>query len=114
MHKVVIDTNIWVSFLIGKDLRHLVQYIRNERITVITCKEQLQELADVFLKPKLQKHFNTNQITTFFAFLKGVANIVPITEIIPLCRDPKDDYLLALSTVSEAHYLVTGIGYATD
>ena len=108
MHKVVIDTNIWVSFLIGKNLRHLVQYVRNERIAVITCEEQLRELADVFQKPKLQKYFNTNQITTFFAFLKGVSNIVPITKIMPLCRDPKDDYLLALSIASDAHYLVTG------
>ena len=108
MHKVIIDTNIWVSFLIGKNLRNLVQYVRNEQIIVITCEEQLQELTDVFRKPKLQKHLHINQITTFFAFLKGVSRIVPITEIVPLCRDPKDDYLLALSIASEAHYLVTG------
>jgi len=31
-----------------------------------------------------------------------------IKKIIPLYRDPKDDYLLALSIASEAHFLVTG------
>jgi len=108
MYRVVIDSNIWVSFLMGKALYRLVQYIRNEQIITITCEEQLQELAAVFQKPKLQKHFQANQIATFFAFLKGVSLIVPITTINPLCRDAKDDYLLALSIASEAHYLVTG------
>jgi predicted nucleic acid-binding protein len=40
--------------------------------------------------------------------LKGTSCILPITEILPQCRDPKDDYLLALAIASDAHYLVTG------
>ena len=94
--------------MIGKRLHNLVQYIRNERITIITCEEQLQELSLAFRKPKLQKYFQPNQITTFLSFLKRVSLIVPITAIAPLCRDPKDDYLLALSITSDAHFLVTG------
>ena len=108
MYKVVVDSNIWVSFLIGKNLHNLVQYIRNEQITIITCEEQLQELSVAFRKPKLQKYFQPNQIAAFFSFLKGVSLIVPITAIVPLCRDPKDDYLLALSITSKANFLVTG------
>jgi len=108
MYKVIIDSNIWVSFMIGKNLRRLLQYIRNEQITIITCTEQLQELSDAFQKPKLHKYFQSNQIATFFSFLRGVSLIVPITANISLCRDPKDDYLLALSISSDAHYLVTG------
>jgi len=107
-YKVIIDSNIWISFFIGKSFYSLTKYIRNEQVAVITCNEQLQELTDAFLKPKLQKHIQTNQIAIFFAFLKGVSLIVPIAAIIPLCRDPKDDYLLALSIASKAHYLVTG------
>ena len=108
MYKVVVDSNIWVSFLIGKNLHNLVQHIRNEQITIITCEEQLQELSVAFRKPKLQKYFQPNQIAAFFSFLKGVSLIVPITAIVPLCRDPKDDYLLALSITSKANFLVTG------
>ena len=68
----------------------------------------MQELAVSFQKPKLQKYFQANQVEAFIDFLKGVSLIVHITKIEPLCRDPKDDYLLALSIASEAHYLVTG------
>ena len=108
MYKVVIDSNIWVSFMIGKNLRRLVQCVRNEQVTIITCAEQLHELSDAFQKPKLQKYFQANQIATFFSFLRGVSRNVPITVSSSLCRDPKDDYLLALSIASDAHYLVTG------
>ena len=108
MYKVIIDSNIWVSYLIGKSLHNLVEYIRNESIVIVTCDKQLQELANTFQKPKLQKYFHANQIASFFTFLKEVSQIVPITEIAPLCRDPKDDYLLSLSLASNAHYLVTG------
>jgi putative PIN family toxin of toxin-antitoxin system len=108
MYKVIIDSNIWISFLTGRNLRCIVQYIRNEKITIITCVEQLEELSDSFRKQKLQKYFQTNQIETFFSFLRGVSLIVPIKKIAPLCRDPKDDYLLALSIISNANYLVTG------
>jgi len=108
MYKVIIDSNIWISFMIGKTLRNLAHYIRDRNITIITCTEQLQELSEAFQKPKLQRYFQDNQIITFFSFLKGVSNIVPIKTINPLCRDPKDDYLLALSIQSDAHYLVTG------
>ena len=108
MYKAIIDSNIWISFLIGKNLRNLVHFVRNGQITIITCSEQLLELSDAFQKPKLQKYFQSDQITTFLSFLRGVSFIVPITTIVPLCRDPKDDYLLALSIISDAHYLVTG------
>ena len=108
MYKVVIDSNIWVSFLIGKKFRNLVQYIRSGRITIITCDEQLQELADTFIKPKLQKYIQPSQTKFFFSFLKGVSLIIQNLRVTPLCRDPKDDYLLALSIASNAHYLVTG------
>ena len=29
-----IDSNIWISFLIGKSLRGVVQYVRNEQIMI--------------------------------------------------------------------------------
>jgi putative PIN family toxin of toxin-antitoxin system len=94
--------------MIGKNLRSLVQYVRNRQITIITCVEQIHELTEAFRKPKLQKHFHPSQTATFLSFLREVSLTVPITAPVPLCRDPKDDYLLALSVKSDACYLVTG------
>jgi len=49
--KVIIDTNIWISFLIGKNLKGLQEYIDSQIVLIVTCNEQIEELTDVFNKP---------------------------------------------------------------
>jgi putative PIN family toxin of toxin-antitoxin system len=107
-NKVIIDTNIWISFLIGKTLHHLLQDILDEQLTIVTCKEQLKELLATVEKPKLKKHFHSEQITSFFSFLNEYAVFVPVISTVTLCRDAKDNYLLALAKDSDADYLITG------
>jgi uncharacterized protein len=41
-------------------------------------------------------------------FIKLIGKIVDIKRIPEICRDPKDDFLLALSKKSKTDYLVTG------
>ena len=54
-YKVIIDTNVWISFLIGKQLKGLPRIIASGTIKVITCREQVAELSEVFRKPKIKK-----------------------------------------------------------
>ena len=49
--RIIVDTNIWISFLIGKHLKGLHQLIASEKIEIITCEEQVVELSEVFRKP---------------------------------------------------------------
>ncbi|MDR0581600.1 MAG: putative toxin-antitoxin system toxin component, PIN family [Prevotellaceae bacterium] len=106
--KIVIDSNIWVSFLIGKRLSRFLQYILDEHIVIITCKSQLLELSRVFEKPKVKKLIHPDRIRSFFNFLEEYTVSIPVTTITDLCRDPKDNYLLSLSIDARVHYLVTG------
>jgi putative PIN family toxin of toxin-antitoxin system len=106
--KIIIDTNIWISILIGKRLSHFLQYILDERIVVVTCKAQLLEFARVFKKPKIKKLIDPDKVSSFFHFLEEYAMFVPVITVTDLCRDPKDNYLLSLSIDAKAHYLVTG------
>ena len=39
--KVIIDTNLWVSFLIGKELHQLKDFIVNERIQLVKLRESI-------------------------------------------------------------------------
>jgi putative PIN family toxin of toxin-antitoxin system len=107
-YKVVIDTNLWVSFLIGKTLKGLQRYIYNEKIRIITCKEQIFELKYVFDKPKLKRYFSDEQITEFFDLFDDFAQLQKIENLQKICRDPKDDFLLSLAIESRADFLVTG------
>jgi putative PIN family toxin of toxin-antitoxin system len=107
-YKVAVDTNVWVSFLIGKRLRRLVQQIFDEKILIVTCREQLAELAETVSKPKLSKYFQPQHVGELFDLIEDFAQVVPISTVLKLCRDAKDNYLLSLAVDANAHYLVSG------
>ena len=106
--RVVIDTNIWISFLIGKRLAGLHRHIDGGRIKVVTCEEQLCELADVLNRPRIRKYIPAEQAEEFLDLLCEAALLVRPEQGPPLCRDPKDDYLLYTAIAARADYLVSG------
>lgn len=107
-YRVIIDSNVWISFLIGKNLSGLQNFIESEVIHVLTCEEQVVELYEVFGRPKFEKYFDKKQVTEFFELFEESAEYVNISTKTNLCRDPKDNYLVALAIDSSADYLVTG------
>jgi len=106
--KIIIDTNIWISFLLGKSLKGLQKHLDNESFKILTCQEQINELIDVINKPKIKKYLNIAQIEFFFDLFYDIAEIVTITEKVDLCRDKKDNYLLSLAVTTNADYLISG------
>ncbi len=107
-YKFIVDSNIWISFLIGKTLLGLQNYIYSEKLKIITCEEQLTELSEVFNKKKLKKYFTKEQITEFFELLDESAECILLSTKSNICRDPKDNYLLSLAIDSKADFLITG------
>jgi putative PIN family toxin of toxin-antitoxin system len=106
--KIIIDTNVWVSFLMGKTLSGLENYIYNNHFQIVSCKEQLSELQEVLYRPKMERYFSVPQINGIFKLLADYALFVKIFSKIDICRDAKDDYLLALAIDSQADFLITG------
>ncbi len=106
--RVVIDTNIWISFLIGKHLAGLHRHIDSGRVEVVTCEAQLRELADVLNRPRIRKYISEVQAETFLDLLCEIALMVEPVQGPTICRDPKDDYLLYMAIAAQADYLVSG------
>ena len=106
--KVIVDSNIWISFLIGKCLKNLQEYIDSQTVLIVTCNEQIQELTEVFKKPKIKKYFTQEQIREFLELLNESSVNVVIKTKTELCRDLKDNYLISLAIDSNANFLITG------
>lgn len=106
--KVIIDTNILISFLIGKELQGLKDYIVSESIKVIVSDQLFEEIKLVTSREKLRKYFDPDTVVDFLALLKVISKKVRIKKVEPICRDPKDDFLLALAKESKSDFLVTG------
>lgn len=106
--KVIFDTNVWISFLIGKHLTNLKQYISNGNITIITTEQLLTEIKIVTNREKLKKYFPAESVIEMIDLLETIAKKVEIKPTHFINRDPKDNFLLDLIEYSEADYLVTG------
>lgn len=106
--KIILDTNVWISFLIGKELQDLKDLIVSEKVKVITTDQLINEIRLVTSRDKLKKYFNQEKVSDLISLLDILADRVKIKKIGKICRDPKDDFLLALSKESRANYLITG------
>lgn len=106
--RVIIDTNCWISFLIGRRLLRLVNLLSSERVKLVVCQELLDELQDVTSRPKLAKYFPKKEVDSLIEFMELIGERFEPQQKVQICRDAADDYLLALAIESHAHYLVTG------
>lgn len=106
--KVIFDTNVWISFLIGKKLSNIKNYIKDSTISIIISNELLSELIDVTKRTKLQKYFSTSNSVELIDLLNVHAINVSVNPTHFINRDPKDNFLLDLIDASQADYLVTG------
>ena len=108
MLKTIIDTNLWISFLIGKKLKGLEKLLDTDKFQLITSEEQISEFLEVINKPKLQKYFSRSQAIEFLKLIEDKSFITDHKGDIIICRDIKDNFLLNMAVNSKADYLLTG------
>lgn len=107
-HKVIFDTNVWISFLIGKRLSKIKNHIASGNITIIVTDQLLLEIKLVTSREKLKKYFPKESVNELIELLETIAVHVPIKPKHFINRDPNDNFLLDLIDFSNADYLVTG------
>ncbi|MCC5936172.1 MAG: putative toxin-antitoxin system toxin component, PIN family [Lunatimonas sp.] len=104
---VVLDTNIWVSYIISGNLRELSAQILTYQLQVFACKELSNELEDVLCRQKIKKllTYPVNDYLRLIQKLTTNFNIHPIFRGAP---DPQDNFLFDLALQSKSSLLVTG------
>ncbi len=106
--RVVVDTNLWISLLIGGKLSNLLEVLMNPGLELIGTEFLRMEIINVVQRPKFRKYFPIEKANLLMEWMDSVMTTVTINTITPRCRDPKDDYLLELAVQSQAIYLVSG------
>lgn len=106
--RVIVDTNIWISSLIGRQLVSLRELLSYPTIELIMTEQLLQEVLLVARRPKFAKYFQADDVVQLQEWMEHNMTNVPLGEIPARCRDPKDDYLLELAVQAKAIYLVSG------
>jgi len=105
--RVVIDTNVLVSAVIGDGKpRHLVLLLL-EKHSVILSRQMLAELSDVITRDKFNvKNFQVNRFLSDLMRTAEIAKDNPLFKVIQ--EDPDDDVILNVAYTGKADYIVTG------
>lgn len=106
--KVILDTNLWISFLISNKLNLLDKYIFNGEIKLVFSTELIEEFVNVAQRPIFEKYFNKSDIENILDLFENYGKLVKVKTQVNICRDLKDNFLLNLAIDSKAHFLVTG------
>ena len=105
--RVILDSNIWISFAIGKRLNELRIALTHPKVEVFVCQKLLWEVRVTTQKPKLLKYISQDRQKMLLELMHA-CQCVSIVEQISISRDSNDDYLLDLAVTADADFLVTG------
>ena len=107
--KIIVDTNLWISFIIGKRLSVLKSLLSNSEMTLYVCDELLEEIQDISSKQKIRKYVDEHSIIDTFRIINEFCKYAVIDKkATSPVRDTKDLYLLSLAETIRADYILTG------
>ena len=106
--QLVVDTNLWISFLISDRQGKLDTLLFSDKIRFLFSDELLDEINRTITKPKLKKYFLPNAMEEMLLALESYIDLIKVRSQLSVCRDSKDNFLLALSKDGKADFLLTG------
>ena len=113
--KVILDTNIWISFLIGHQTQLIRKILSDVRLDVCVCDSLIAEIKDVAGRDKIRKYINSSDVEDLMAIIYAFCQFTVIQqESESDIRDPKDLYLLSLAETIGADFIVSGDNDLTD
>ncbi|MHB1377734.1 MAG: putative toxin-antitoxin system toxin component, PIN family [Candidatus Humimicrobiaceae bacterium] len=106
MIKVVLDTNVIIAAFVARGLSNSVFELCLDKFEVIISEYIIKEISKKLIdKIKIPKE-KVNEIIDFLKDSCTIFNYESLKERI--CRDKKDDEILALAKGSSSKYIVTG------
>lgn len=105
--KVVLDTNIWLSYIISGRFEELLLTIKENNIAVFISDDLINELKVNFKRDKIKKHLR-HPSTNYLELIEQVT--IPLSPLKKYSRltDQNDNFLIDLMIASKAQLLVTG------
>jgi uncharacterized protein len=112
--RVVLDANVLVSAALVKDPAapsvRAFDALLDERIEVVGCPALLGEVASVLGRERLRRYLSIEEPRRFVADRARALTLAadPPPPHPAVCRDPGDDYLVAIARAALVDALVTG------
>lgn len=108
MIRVILDTNLWISYLISRRLGKIDELLESNDLVLLFSEELLEEFIEVARRPKFRSYFSNEDVEELLNLFDEVGEIIEVTSEVEICRDSKDNFLLALAKDGNADFLLTG------
>ena len=108
--RLIVDVNIWISDLMASDFRARTKMFFKPENLLVVSEELFDELDSAIHKPYPAKRINRAEYAKLVSILRNNAELIDVHSIVEVCRDPNDNFLLALAKDGNADYLITGDG----
>ena len=109
MLKVVVDTNVLISGLLGSGSSSAILDIwRNKRFVLVISSDLLNELIVSLVKPKISKRFSKIVSQSLLELIEERAVFIDPKIKLEVCRDSKDNKVLECAVEGNADIIVTG------
>jgi uncharacterized protein len=106
--RVIVDTNLWISYLISNNFFQLDKIINSRYCIIIFSQELLDEFVEVSSRPKFMKYFEQSSLEKILENIEEFAEFIQVHSKVEFLNDSKDDFLLSLAIDGKADYLITG------
>lgn len=108
MARVVIDTNVFISGLLGSQTsRQFIRLIRDKRITPLISPELFNELIQVASRKKFKEVITPLAVKTLSELIKSRSISVNPNKRINICRHPPDNRILECAVSGNAKFIIT-------
>lgn len=106
LDRIVLDTNIWISYTLYNKLYRIAELIAEFDIEVFTCPEILSEFTDVLKRPAYKKYL-TLPVAEHAKFIEEITTQIKIDKRFDRAADPDDNFLFDLAYTAKCYYVVT-------
>ncbi|HLA96685.1 MAG TPA: putative toxin-antitoxin system toxin component, PIN family, partial [Pyrinomonadaceae bacterium] len=76
--RVILDTNLWISYLISKKLSKIDLLFERDEIVLLFSNELLDEFVEVANRPRFRKYFSPDDIEELLDLFDAFGEIVRV------------------------------------
>lgn len=105
---IILDTNIWISYILSQRYHILVGKILENNLHIVTCSNLINEISDVLQRKKFKKYINKKDIKEAVNIHLKLCRFIDIDLKSDYLTDKKDNYLIDLYKAAKATQLVSG------